>query len=204
MHRSLKNTRFESVNAASMSTFEYIASIYSIVLGLAVANVLSAIVWTLKYRDSIRLNWIHSAWCAYLLFALIATWWGLWQTLSDIQTSGLFEFLIVFQLTVFLYLASSLLRPDPDREIGNDLVAYFEKIRVPFLLCLILPLAIFVPASYLVFDYFDPIFLLTEGLLIILGVVGLIFAARSVQAFVVCAWLTILVTQESLQAAGGG
>ena len=51
-----------------MTVFEYIIGIHSIVLGLAIASLLSTFAEQLKYREAKHLYWVHSAWCLTLLF----------------------------------------------------------------------------------------------------------------------------------------
>ena len=62
-----------------MTLFEYIAGIYSIVLGLAVANVLTTLSDVIRYRKRATHYWVHSVWCVTVLFMLVATWWAYWR-----------------------------------------------------------------------------------------------------------------------------
>ena len=87
--------------------------------------------------------------------------------------------------------------------MSNDLVAYFDKIRVPFFVAMVLPVAIFLPATYFVFDYFDLVFIISELILISMGVAAIGFRDRRFQGSIVCIWLLILIVQESMQAAVG-
>ena len=77
-----------------MSPFEYIVGILSIVLGLALANLLSTIVETVKYRHTVTHYWVHTLWCAAMVFNIVGTWWYLWRSMSGIEVVSLPQFSI--------------------------------------------------------------------------------------------------------------
>ena len=183
-----------------MSSFEYVASIYSIVLGLASANLLMALGGTLKYRDTIQHYWVHSAWCVTLLFGLIALWAAIWEQESTVLDRTVFSMLPFFGWAVCLYVATYLLSPDFSQPQDRDLHAYFQRIRTPFFCFLISPFLVYngILLPFLGYELeFVPLMLAWS--LVVLGFVGLLAKPKWVQGAVVIAWLATQATQEALQ-----
>ena len=126
-----------------MSTFEYIVGIHTIVLGLAMAYLLTTTTDTIKFRKSIRHYWVHTAWSIVLQFLLIGWWYGLWRSLHDEASVSYVGFLREFAFTLALFMAVRFLVVDIERSQSVDLKAHFTQIRVPFFICLAIPYVLF-------------------------------------------------------------
>ena len=107
-----------------MEPFEYLAAIYSVVVALAAANLLTTLGDTLKNRSSLHHYWLHTAWCIASLVTLLAIWVSIWGNLSGIESISFFEMLPFYQFVVFHYLATWLLKPSSFTP-QLDLRAYF-------------------------------------------------------------------------------
>ena len=134
---------------SGLSTFEYIVGIHTIVLGLATAYLLTTITDTIKYRESIRHYWVHTAWSVVLQFVLIGWWYGLWRTLHDESTISYAGFLGEFAFTVALFMAVRFLIVDIERSQKVDLKTHFNQVRIPFFICLAFPYVLFVALGWL-------------------------------------------------------
>jgi hypothetical protein len=187
-----------------MSTFEYIVGILSIVLGLALANLLSTIVETIKYRRTVTHYWVHTLWCAAMVFNIVGTWWFLWRSMSGIEVVSLPQFSIPIVLTSLQYAISRLLGPDHSLSSAINLETYFYEIKTPFLICLFgTPLVsmLMLPSG----DAADanPIALLAIFAGILLPLIGIFTANRRVHAVIVVLWVASYAIQETLQSAVG-
>ena len=187
-----------------MAVFEYVASIYSIVLALSAASTLSAIAHTIKYRRVVKGYWVHTAWCITFLFLHLALWRGIWLTTGSWDELTIFEMLPYFQWVVFWYIASRLLAPDTDASGAIDLVEYYYSINTPFLICVYLPHLINV-LSLLLLDPasldLDVTNLTTIFLMYGAALLGIISSNRRVHGLVVCICLLAQIVQESAQGA---
>lgn len=184
-----------------MSTFEYVVGIHSVVLGLAAANVLSAIAESLKYRDRIQHDWVHSGWCVYFLFLLAALWFGIWEIECSVQSQTIFEFLVLFQWTVFSYVASRLLTPDTRDRHSDQRWQYFLSIKTPFFACMLIPTLIFIGTEALSGSGVrslgtTPIIIATSVAIVVLYAAGIMLKSRHAQAAVLPLIVTAHLVQE--------
>ena len=187
-----------------MSTFEYIVGILSIVLGLALANLLSTLVETVKYRRTVTHYWVHTLWCAAMVFNIVGTWWFLWRSMSGTEVVSLPQFSIPIVLTSLQYAISRLLGPDHSLSGAINLETYFYEIKTPFLICLFgAPIV-----SMLMLPSGDaaganPITLLAILASALLPLIGIFTANRRAHAAIVVLWSASYALQETLQPAVG-
>lgn len=123
-----------------MSTFEYVMIPPAIVLGLALAHVLSGagrIVHRLAGHGSpIRLDWIHLFWVAHIFNWIVIYWWYSFTRIVDSEWSLLVFMFIIFY-TVGLYLLCVVLIPS-DLDKVSDFAEYFMSLRSWFFAGIIL------------------------------------------------------------------
>ena len=115
-----------------MGTFEYAMVLVSIIIGLALTHVLSALgaaVHRLRgHGDPIRLESVYLLWVGYVLIWLVSFWWFefRFQALEVEWTYGLYLFLILYAVCLFL-MAVILI---PSRMVGvRDSYEYFMEGR---------------------------------------------------------------------------
>jgi hypothetical protein len=169
-----------------MKPFDYVMTLVSIVVGLAITHVLGALgaaVHRLRGNGPpIRLEPVFLLWMAFVLFYVVSFWWWEFQfnQLPMRWTYGLYLFLVTY--AVLLYLVTVVLVP-ANLEGVEDSYAHFMGVRRWFLgLCL---LSLFVDlgdsALKSVDHALDPFYLLQELLLGTACVVGLLSERRNVQ-----------------------
>lgn len=121
----------------TQDVFPHVATFYSLIVGLAVANVLSSVANAAKTEARVRWYWVHTAAAAMLLLLIAQDWWFLlsWERGGEINHAVL---LFLLARAGVLFFASSLLLPEAnDAEDGIvDLRAYFRRIRRRFFLSL--------------------------------------------------------------------
>ena len=95
-----------------MGLFEFLMILMSVVIGLALSEVLTGAAGMLRDRDSIHFYWIHSLFQVGVFIALLQQWWESWDFVDVVEL----RFLSVLSLllpAVVLYLIAHLLNPRP-------------------------------------------------------------------------------------------
>ncbi len=94
-----------------MDEFSYLSVLLSIILGLAITQILKGFRGLLQSRTRIRLYWPALAWAGLLLVIYVQTWWAMFGLRSHHDwTFGAFA--IVLLQTVVLYMLAGLVLPD--------------------------------------------------------------------------------------------
>lgn len=107
-----------------MGAFDYLSVMVSIVLGLGVAQLLATLGVIIRERDHIKPYWLTVLWIGMLLLIHVQTWWAMFG-MSDHQGWSFPAFFLMLLQPILLYLVSSLLTPNLDRE--TDMIAAFER-----------------------------------------------------------------------------
>lgn len=129
-----------------MKPFDYLTVLISIIMGLAIANLLSGAVRLMHGRHRLRIYWPSLVWAVWLFVVTIQHWWsefGLRNLAAQDWTFG--GFMGTLLVPVDLYLLCALVLPyrDDDTEI-NLQSWYFQSRRTFFILCFLLA-----PLSYI-------------------------------------------------------
>jgi len=124
--------------------FNYLAILLSLIIGLAMAQVLTGLGRLIQARARVVLYWPSVVWAVLFLVVLIESWWSLFR-MRDVQNWNFFAFLLVVAHPVGLYLICALLLPDPSEfsaERPVDLRAnYFDHRRWFYALVIAVSLA---------------------------------------------------------------
>jgi hypothetical protein len=98
-----------------MDEFSYLSVLLSIILGLAITQILKGFRGLLQSRKRVRLYWPALAWAGLLLLIYVQTWWAMFGLRSHHDwTFGAFA--IVLLQTIVLYMLAGLV------SIGKDFV----------------------------------------------------------------------------------
>jgi len=93
-----------------MHLFEYVGVLVSIVVGLALAHILTGVSRTLQAFGQIRLYWVHALWVLNIMAYLVFFWWFMYHW-SSVESWNFFLFVFLLLYAVTLYLISALLFP---------------------------------------------------------------------------------------------
>ena len=150
-----------------MTVFEFVLTLYSIVVALGIARVLTGYVALIEYRKEIANLPLFMIWLSLLLLAHIVWWFSLWNN-NAAQSFTLFEAFMTFHVPAFLFMASRLLVPS-ESEL-ETIAERYAKLRVPFLVCFSLafipgPLAGGVATG----DWSTAVYLMTIGVFLLVG-----------------------------------
>lgn len=107
-----------------MSAFDYLSVLISIILGLAVTQILQGFRDLMQARSRLTTYWPLVLWAILLLLICIQEWWAMfgWRDYPDWTFFG---FSLVIAQVVGTYLVAALVLPDVAGDGPLDLRAYF-------------------------------------------------------------------------------
>ena len=119
-----------------MSVFEYVFSLYSLLLGLALAHLLGGLARVVEARDKVRLGWPTALLALQMILTLAIFWEIAWRARDAVpdNSAALFASLIICGL---LYFGAVLVIPI-DAAQHEDLDAHFFKEKGTVLTCIFL------------------------------------------------------------------
>lgn len=126
-----------------MSNFEFVFSLFGLLLGLALAEVLGGLSRALEGRSKVRVGWLTPLLGLVVALDLTSFWTVAW-TVRDSLPPSYFSLLCGFVLTAIYYLVARLVFPHDPAEWPNFDTYYFAHKRVVLggmLLCNLLALA---------------------------------------------------------------
>jgi hypothetical protein len=111
-----------------VSHFEFVFSLFGLLLGLSLAEVLGGAVRTLKARRHVRVGWLTPLLGLFVMLNLVSFWMGAWnaQALIPVAYPAL---LIGLAITGLYYVAASLVFPGDTEKWPDFDVYYFEHRR---------------------------------------------------------------------------
>ena len=121
-----------------MTEFGYLSVLLSIILGLAVTQILQGWRARMIYRTRVRPFWPAEVWSLLILLICTQMWWAMFE-LRDMHDWTYSQFAILLWQTIFIYLASALIYPDFWAHETVDLREYYFS-QAPYFfgsLCLV-------------------------------------------------------------------
>lgn len=110
-----------------MSDFEFVFSLFGLMLGFSLAELLSGLVRSLKGRRAVRLGWLTPLLALFVMLDLTSFWANAWDNRALIPAR--YGFLVLgLVATGLYYFAASLVFPERDEEVA-DLDAHFYARR---------------------------------------------------------------------------
>ncbi|HEY2707147.1 MAG TPA: hypothetical protein VGI95_03775 [Caulobacteraceae bacterium] len=114
-----------------MGAFEYLSVLISIIIGLAITQLLTGFRGLLLARDRVRPYWPALVWAIVILMVSVQTWWSMFG-LGDLKHWDFANFAIVLAQTIVLYMVAGLALPDPSAEGHIDLREHYYAHRRVF------------------------------------------------------------------------
>jgi hypothetical protein len=94
-----------------MDEFSYLSVLLSVILGLAVTQILKGFRGLVLARAQVRLYWPAIAWAFLWLLACVQSWWAMFG-MRGIQNWTFEQFSVVLLQTVLTYMVAGLIFPD--------------------------------------------------------------------------------------------
>jgi hypothetical protein len=111
-----------------MTPFEYLSVLVSIIVGLALTQLLSGTARLIQLRRRVVMHPATLWWMASLFLINVQVWWVAFDRRSSMQWN-FFSFLLYLLIPIALFLLSYLVLPDLGDEDRPDLRANFEDNR---------------------------------------------------------------------------
>lgn len=109
-----------------MDAFSYLSVLLSIILGLGLTQLLTAVGRVIRHRDRVRVDWLPMLWAGVLLIVYVQVWWSMFG-MRQLQSWTFVEFLVVLLQTVTLYMMAAMLLPEQIDEGGVDLRSFYDR-----------------------------------------------------------------------------
>lgn len=124
-----------------MTAFEYLSVLLSIILGLAITQVLQGYRSLLLSRSKVRPHWPSLIWSGLVLLFATQAWWASFGL--EGETEWRFAtFLVILLQMGLIYMLAAVVLPDVPDGVGIDLAAHYEAQRRPFFACLLAIVAV--------------------------------------------------------------
>ena len=94
-----------------MDEFSYLSVLLSIILGLAITQILKGFRGILLARARVRVYWPVLAWAVLLLLIAVQSWWTMFG-LRNIHEWSFLGFSVVLAQTITLYMLAAIVFPD--------------------------------------------------------------------------------------------
>lgn len=107
-----------------MDAFSYLSVLLSIILGLAITQVLKGFRGLMQSRARLRMYWPTVVWSILVLVIAVQSWWAMFD-LRHHEDWTFFAFSVVLAQTIVVYLLAALVLPDFFGETGFDLRAHY-------------------------------------------------------------------------------
>ena len=111
-----------------MDAFSYLSVLLSIILGLAIAQVLQGYRAILLARGRVRLSVPMLIWSGLILLFAAQAWWASFG-LRDRVNWDFLSFAVILLQMVVLYMLSAIIFPEVGRDDRVDLLDHFERHR---------------------------------------------------------------------------
>lgn len=108
------------------STFDFLMVLYSIIIGISMAQILSAVGHVIQGNKPVKLYWIHAGWVFFIFFLHIFLWFSAWQ-FAAIQVWTIRGFMLFLTIPVILFVVSVIALPDIDPDRNYDMRDYYFK-----------------------------------------------------------------------------
>jgi hypothetical protein len=165
-----------------MDAFSYLSVMISLILGLAITQVLQGFRGLMQARSRLAGYWPSVVWALLIVVISVQGWWSMFGLRLHVDWTFL-EFSAVLAQTVVLYLLAALVLPDAHGDAAVDLRAYYEgQRRWFFSLLVILIVASLGKSLILEAQLPRPADLAFHGLFALLGASGALIASRRYHA----------------------
>jgi len=121
----------------NLDAFNFVFSLYSLLMGLGLAVILSGFAQVLKRRPRVSMGWLTALLGIFILLDITSFWAGAWRAREWFAAEYGYLF-ISLVVTGLYYFAASMAFPDPDEaESQEDFDAHFWANRRPILIAVL-------------------------------------------------------------------
>jgi hypothetical protein len=114
-----------------MNPFDYLNVLISIILGLAIAKILTGLAAVITARERVDFYWPPIVWAIWIFFISAQHWWAQWGLRFTTEWTFA-DFALLLLVPVDLFLLSALVLPDREDDGKLDLGEWFFRNRAWF------------------------------------------------------------------------
>lgn len=107
-----------------MGLFEFLMILLSVIIGLALTELLTGVASLLRVRETVHFYWVHVGLQFGIFFALLQQWWESWE-LARVEVISFGAVLLLIVPSLVLFLIAHMLFPRPAK--GANLEGYYYK-----------------------------------------------------------------------------
>ena len=164
-----------------MDAFSYLSVLISIILGLAITQVLQGYRALLLARGRIHPDPTPLIWSGLILLFAAQAWWASFD-LTERRNWDFLDFAVILLQMGLLYMLAALVLPDVPSEQPVDLAGHFERHRAAFFAFLIAMLASSILKEAVLEHRLPvPLNLAFHLLLVTIALAGIVFRSKKVQ-----------------------
>tara|TARA_Y100001970_G_C13978128_1_gene721693 strand:- start:162 stop:725 length:564 start_codon:yes stop_codon:yes gene_type:complete len=166
-----------------MSAFEFVAVLFSVIVGLAISHLLSAASELIEMHGRVKTYWVNSLWIVTVFIWDIFSWWGMWP-LNDLEMWNYPSFFLVVVNLSGIYLMTTLVLPKATDTGVVDLEKHFYLVHRIFFIITAYNFASIILINHFIFlkAIFSP-FTIMPFLLTFLSIYGAITKSRRYHGF---------------------
>ena len=138
-----------------MSAFEFVAVLFSVIVGLAISPFKSAASELIEIHSRVKTYWVNSVWLVTVFIWDIFSWWGMWELNNLEMWNYPYFFLVVVNLSG-IYLMTTLVLPQATDSGVIDLKKHYYSVHRIFFIITAWNFASIILINHLLF--FKPIF----------------------------------------------
>ena len=167
-----------------MDAFSYLSVLLSIIIGLGITQILTAVGRLIRHRDRVTMDWLPLLWAAVMLVIFVQVWWSSFG-LREFHNWTFVGFLLVLAQTCTLYLMSALILPEQVDETRTDLAAHYQRQQRWFFSLLLATLVVSVLKDQVINGHWpSPLNLGFHAFLTVIALSAIVFPQRRYQEFV--------------------
>ncbi len=111
-----------------MDAFSYLSVLLSIILGLAVQQILQGYRALILARARVRYDWVPLVWSVLILLIVVQHWWASFG-LAERAEWRFADFLVTLLVTALIYMMAAIVLPDVPADKPTDLSEHFGRER---------------------------------------------------------------------------
>lgn len=175
-----------------MTVFEYLMVMVSMVLALALAQLLRG---TTEIFTNPNRYWVHSAWVLVMIFLVIQSWWAFWDW-NRVADWNLLSFLFLLSFPIGVFIAAYLLIP-ANRSADMDWNSHFYAVKSWLFVTIAFVEIVGIGLSWLLLgtSLLHP-YRIFQSSLVITIIIGAIASSHRVQAPLVVIYAGLLVASQ--------
>lgn len=117
-----------------MSPFEFVTIFYSVILGLALTHIFSAVSDLYEIRERVKTYWLNTVWVITVIMWSIYQWWGLWDLSHILQSWNYVQYWFCVTNLASIYFFTTLVLPKATDEGIIDLENHYYSVHKAFFL----------------------------------------------------------------------